>query len=251
MTTGLLDRKDAEDLTWRAHAHVDEYRAKDERDALHALFPKAAANLERQGLILPGRHGGLDVAPGLAEVHIDIADLAVMSGDEAIADLTKIGVPAIPKITGEMLRILGADKIGERDAIGNLLANAGINRMGGLAFGAGTGQIYNTANSAIGAGDTSTAAAATQTDLSAAVNAANRWVQIVDSQPTFASQVLTMVATFATGNGNFAWAEWAIGQNTTSAAAAITAAMLNRKVASLGTKTSAAAWAFTVTITIS
>lgn len=225
MTADVLDREAG--YNWHAHAHVDIFRGVDEREARHLLFPKRAAIAERlhkRGLI----------------------DLSDSSTYERLP-----GFLVPPHITGEMLKSLGADVVGQRDEEGNLLANAGINRMGLLAFGAGTGQIYNTANSAIGAGDTNTAAAASQTDLSAAVNAANRYVQVVDSQPAFASQVLTMVATFATGNGNFAWAEWAIGQNTSSGANAMTAALLNRKVAALGTKTSAAAWAFTVTITFS
>lgn len=215
MTAAVLDRDTS--FEWHAHAHIDKYKAADERDAAHILFPRRAQLCERaakRGLTVP------------KFIHV-------------------------PHITGAMMKAIGADPYGTMDEDGNLLVNAGINRMGGLAFGAGTGQIYNTANTAIGAGDTNTAASASQTDLSAAVNASNRYVQVVDSQPAFASQVLTCVATFATGNGNFAWAEWAIGQNTSSGANAITAAMLNRKVASLGTKTSAAAWAFTVTITIS
>lgn len=203
---------------WSAHAHVDHYTAANERDVMHTLYPKRAAFLEKAE------------KQGFA------------------SRLPKI---LVPHIKGEDYQSFGIDPKSVKDEAGNLLVNAGINRMGLLAFGAGTGQIYNTANTAIGAGDTNTAAAASQTDLSATVNAANRWIQVVDSQPTFVAQVLTCVATFATGNGNFAWAEWCIGQNTSSAAAAVTAAMLNRKVAALGTKTSAAAWAFTVTITIS
>lgn len=227
MTADVLEREPPGWLA-TAHAHIDIFRATDEREARHVLFPKRAViaeKLHKRGVI----------------------DLADSSTFQRKPGLNLI----VPHITGEMLRGLGASIVGERDEIGNLWANAGINRVGGLSFGAGTGQIYNTANSAIGAGDTNTAAAASQTDLAAAVNASNRYVQVVDSQPTFSTQVLTMVATFATGNGNFAWAEWAIGQNTSSGANAITAAMLNRKVASLGTKTSAAAWAFTVTITFS
>lgn len=234
-----MEKHSSEDFTWHAHAHVDKFKAADERDAAFELFPVRARLLESVGLIRKGERGGLE------------RSLFVPAPDQVLGIKRKASRLLLPTITAEMMFSLGADVIGTADHAGNLLANAGINRMGGLAFGAGTGQIYNTANSALGVGDTNTAAAASQTDLSAAVNAANRWVQLVDSQPAFASQVLTMIATIATGNGNFAWAEWAVGQNTSSAAAAITAAMLNRKVASLGTKTSAAAWALTITVTIS
>lgn len=213
MTNALLEREHG---NWHAHAHIDKFSADDEREAQHVLFPRRAKLAEKaanRGLILPKRL-------------------------------------QVPHITGAMLTELGADVIGTADAAGNLLANAGINKMGGWLI-ADSGTHYNASNTSIGVGDTNTAAAASQTDLSAAVNAANRWVQLVDSIPTFATQVFTCVATFATGNANFAWAEWAIAQNTASAAAALTASMLNRKVVALGTKTSAAAWAFTVTITIS
>lgn len=237
--TAASDVRSSDAFKWDAHAHIDKFSASDERDAAFELFPHRARTLERLGLISKGEHGGLDRSPRMQLLH------------ESSGLLHRLDELLLPHITGDMMLTLGADVIGTVDEHGNLLVNAGINRIGGLAFGAGTGQIYNSANSAIGAGDTNTAASASQTDLAAAVNAANRYVQLVDSQPAFASQVLTMVATFATGNGNFAWAEWAIGQNTSSGANAITAAMLNRKVASLGTKTSAAAWTFTVTITIS
>ena len=228
--TALLDRKASESFGWLAHAHIDKFSAKDERDAAFALFPEQAKAAEKAGLIRVGDRGGLERVP----------------------DVMSIVPPelVVPHITSDMLLAVGADVIGTVDETGNLLVNAGINKMGGWLI-VDSGTHYNAANTAIGVGDTSTAAAASQTDLSAAVNSANRWVQLVDSIPTFATQVLTCVATFATGNGNFVWNEWAIGQNTSSAAAAITASMLNRKVASLGTKTSAVAWAFTVTITIS
>lgn len=200
---------------WAAHAHIEKFHAHHERDAMHQLYP----------------------------VRARLVDAAKNRGH-------KLPTFLVPHITGDQMLALNADPYEIVDEPGNILMNAGIARLGSLLIGGG-GQAYDATHTAIGAGDTNTAAAASQTDLAATVNAANRWVQLVDSTPAFASQVLTCVATFATGNGNFAWAEWAIGQNTSSAAAAITAPMLNRKVAALGTKTSAAAWAFTTTITIS
>lgn len=222
MSTALLDRADTDRGKWQAHAHIDKYAAGDEAELLHLLHPGEMVLLDR----VKARNGGelpLLLPPGLV----------------------------VPHISKAMFEAYGATVIGEVDEPGNLLANAGINRLGSLLIGGG-GQAYDNTHCAIGAGDTNTAAAASQTDLAATVNAANRWFQVADATyPTFASQVLTVVATFATANGNFAWAEWAIAGNTASAAAAATAPLLNRKVAALGTKTSAAAWAFTVTITIS
>lgn len=224
---------DSDQLGWLAHAHIDKFAAADEREAAFTLFPKRARMLERVGLIERGEHGGL-------QRHQKLAELG-----------RRMQAFVLPHITGQMMLACGADVIGTVDHERNGLANAGINRMGSLLI-AGGGQGYNLTNTAIGVGDSTTAFAASQTDLQATVNAANRWVQIADSV-AFAVQVLTVVATFATGNANLAsgWQEWGIGQNTVSAAAALTAPMLNRKVANLGTKTSAAAWQFTVTITIS
>jgi hypothetical protein len=215
MTTTVLER---DHLTWKPHAHVDKFTAENERDAMHILFPRRAAVVEKAK-----KMGHLHRLPGIV----------------------------VPHITGEQMFALNMEPYGVADEPGNLLLNAGINRMGSLLI-AGGGQGYNNANTAIGVGDTATAAAATQTDLSAAVNAANRYFQMADATfPTFAVQVLTVTATFATGNGNFVWNEWMIDQHTASGATASVAAALNRKVVALGTKTSAAAWAFTVTITIS
>lgn len=237
MTAATLERHSSDELGWHARWHVDKFSAVDERAAAFELFPKRARTLEKLGLIGKADRGGLDR-------RIPRPD--EMRGLGRVASSL-----VLPHITGDMLLTLGADPVGVVDGEGNLLLNAGINGVLGNRLVGGAATAYNAANTAIGAGDTNTAAAATQTDLSAVVNAANRWVQLADALPTFASQVLTVVATFATANGNFAWAEWAIAQNTASAAAALTASALNRKVAALGTKTSAAAWAFTVTITIS
>ena len=55
---------------------------------------------------------------------------------------------------------------------------------------------------------------------------------------------MTWRATFGTSDANWAWQEWGVF----NAAAAGT--MLNRKVTSLGTKTSAATWQLTVSVTV-
>lgn len=132
---------------------------------------------------------------------------------------------------------------------GNLLTNAGIQRLEDLLIVAG-GQGFDAAHSRVGAGNSSTAAAATQTDLQAAAGSGNRQFKLASSGPTRATNTITWVATFASGEGNFAWAEWCIDAGTADGTT-VTAVMLNRKVASLGTKVSGAVWTFTVTLTIS
>lgn len=107
-----------------------------------------------------------------------------------------------------------------------------------------TGTFFNNANSSIGVGDSTTAFAATQTDLQAATNKLRKAMDA--TYPQVAANVLTFRSTFATSDANFAWQEWAVF-NTTSASGGT---MLNRKVESLGTKTSAQSWQLTVTITL-
>lgn len=130
----------------------------------------------------------------------------------------------------------------------NLLLNAGIHRLEDLLIGAG-GTAFNAANSRIGVGNSATAAAATQTDLQAAAGAGNRQFKLVSSGPTRATQTITWVATFASGEANFVWEEWGI-DNGTGDGTTVVAPMLNRKVASMGTKGAGATWTFTVTLTI-
>lgn len=140
------------------------------------------------------------------------------------------------------------------DAGHNLLCNAGINRLESLLIGGG-GQAYSNGNCAIGVGDGNGSVpspAATDTDLTALTGATHRYIQPADATyPSQASQVVTIQATFATGNGNFEWREWGVSQDTAGSTAAVTAPLLNHKGVDLGLKTSASSWAFKITITIS
>lgn len=123
----------------------------------------------------------------------------------------------------------------------NLAAtNAYRDYLATLTAGAG-GTAFNNANSYIGVGDSSTAFAATQTDLQAASNKMRKAMDA--TYPTNAANVLTFRSTFATGDANFAWNEWGIFNASTAGT------MLSRKVESLGTKTSAQSWQITCTIT--
>ncbi len=128
------------------------------------------------------------------------------------------------------------------EADGNLLLTAGITLLLNLLIGAG-GTTYANANCYLGVGDSSAAEAIGQTDLQAATNKLRK--AVAATYPQVATNVLTVQAVFATGDANWVWNEW----GTFNASTAGT--MLNRKVASLGTKTSAASWTLTITITIS
>lgn len=133
---------------------------------------------------------------------------------------------------------------------GNLLTTAGLDRLTSLLI-AGGGQGYDNGNTRIGVGNDNTAAAVGDTDLGAAAGNTNR--QFVDAEATYPSQsdgVVTVRSVFSTSVANFAWEEWGIDNGTTSGTTVV-AAFLNHKVTSLGTKTNASAWTFTVTITLS
>lgn len=142
----------------------------------------------------------------------------------------------------------GARPFQVKTSLHNLLLNAGIQRMEDKFIGA-AGQVYDATHSRIGSGNSSTAAAATQTDLQAAAGSGNRQFKLVSSGPTRSTQTVTWVATFASGEAQFVWNEWGIDEGTADGTT-VAATMLNRKVANPGTK-GAAVWVFTVTITIS
>lgn len=135
------------------------------------------------------------------------------------------------------------------DVDGNLLLNAGIQRLEDLLIVAG-GQGFDAAHSRIGVGNDATAAVASQTDLQAAAGAGNRQFKLVDAGPTRSTQTITWRATFPSGEANFAWQEWGIDVGTADSTV-VTVPLLNRKVTSLGTKVAGAVWQFTVTLTIS
>ncbi|KKK55228.1 hypothetical protein LCGC14_3076660, partial [marine sediment metagenome] len=114
-----------------------------------------------------------------------------------------------------------------------------------LLIGAGTQTAFNNANAYLGVGNSATAWAATQTDLiGASKNRQGQEATFPDHTDgtTSANDSCIWKSQWATGDGNFAWAEWALFN------AAAAGRMLQRKVESLGTKTSAAIWTLTITL---
>ncbi|HBI50272.1 MAG TPA: hypothetical protein DDY21_00260 [Candidatus Moranbacteria bacterium] len=125
----------------------------------------------------------------------------------------------------------------------NILVNTGINALTTL-LAAGGGTAFNNANAYLGVGDSTTAAAATQTDLQAATNKLRKAMNA--TFPTYGtSQKITFQSDFGADDANWAWAEMAVF----NAAAAGT--MLNRKVSAQGTKTAGQTWRLSLEITIS
>ncbi len=124
---------------------------------------------------------------------------------------------------------------------GNLLTTAGANTLL-TALTGGTITPFNAANARLGVGDGTTAESAGQTDL----QGTNKLRKALDSgYPSVSGNQVVFQATFGGTEANFAWNEVAAFN------AATGGTMLNRKVVSLGTKSSGATWVLTLTITLS
>lgn len=125
---------------------------------------------------------------------------------------------------------------------GNVLLNAGItvalNLIGGI-----TATAYSNANAYIGVGDSTTAAAASQTNLSAATN--KKYNGMAATYPQVSAQTITFQSVFASADANYAWNEFVVGNGNTGVTA------LNRVVSAQGTKASGQTWTVSVAITLS
>ena len=121
------------------------------------------------------------------------------------------------------------------------LTNAGRNQFAAAIIGDSTTDFSN-ANAMIGAGNSSGAFAASQTDLQ---GASTQRIAMDATYPQRVANVLTFRSTFSTSQGNFQWLEWGVF-NTSNA----TGTMLNRAIESLGLKTSAQSWQITSTLTV-
>lgn len=132
-----------------------------------------------------------------------------------------------------------------QQAIGNSsAANTGSSAEGANAS-------YNNAQARIGVGDSSTAAAATQTDLQAATN--KQFVGMDATFPTTASQSVSFQATFSTSVANFAWNEFVADNCNGSNSTATTrsgGSTLDRVVSAQGTKLNTQTWQPKLTLTI-
>jgi len=106
---------------------------------------------------------------------------------------------------------------------------------------------FSNANAYLGVGNSSTAAAQTQTDLlggSTLRKAMDSTYPTHTDGTTSGSEQITFRATFGSSDANFAWNEWGIFN------ASAAGRMLNRKAESLGTKASGSTWQLTVTLSL-
>ncbi|HEY9411127.1 MAG TPA: hypothetical protein VIP77_16225 [Jiangellaceae bacterium] len=141
--------------------------------------------------------------------------------------------------------------------LGNVITTAGWTRMLNLLIGAG-GQIFDAAHTRIGAGNGTTSAGggsvpavAADTDLAAAAGSGNRWFQLAAGIGVVGGTVpktLTITATFASADGNFAWNEFGIDQGTASGNT-VTATLLNHATSiAQGTKVAGQTWTATAVL---
>lgn len=133
---------------------------------------------------------------------------------------------------------------------GNLITYGGASALWEQLIGSGAITAFNNANAYLGVGDSSTAAAATQTDLQASTNKLrvamdSTYPQHTDGTGSSTNATITYRSTFGTSAANFAWTEFGLFNASTAGR------MLNRKVESHGTKASGDTWTLTLTISIS
>lgn len=142
---------------------------------------------------------------------------------------------------------------------GNMLMYGGASAYWEMILGNGTTTAaqaltyFNNANAALGVGDSSTAVAATQTDLQGAAAPTNKirkamnatYPQHTDGTASGNASAVFQ-STFATTEANFTWNEWGLFNSATAGAGR----MLNRRVVNMVTKTSAVALDLAVTLTL-
>lgn len=124
----------------------------------------------------------------------------------------------------------------------NIILDTGANEMLKLIGGIAGATAFSAANARIYVGSDSTAEAASQTGVVAVTNKA---VAAMDSgYPSVSGRAIVFRASFDDATANFAWNEAAITNGTGTGAIA-----MNRKVASLGTKTTGT-WTLQLTISL-
>lgn len=122
------------------------------------------------------------------------------------------------------------------------LTNAGRNFIRDAVSGNAAPVLFSNANARLCVGNGNTAFAGAQTDLVGA-STTRRPMDVGFPDFTQGSNITRFRSTFGTGDANHTWEEWGVAN------AAATGVLLNRKVESLGTKTSAQTWELTADLT--
>lgn len=126
---------------------------------------------------------------------------------------------------------------------GNLLLNEGINALWSILCEATpTETRYTNTNARIGVGNGTNAASAEQAGL---LGASTEFKAMETGYPTFGSnQKAVFKSSFGSTEGNFTWEEWTVDNGS------VADKNLNRKVESLGTKTTGT-WTLEIEISLS
>ena len=146
------------------------------------------------------------------------------------------------KLSETIIDGAGKELPGESVFEGNVLLNEGIAELLLLLTG-GTATAYNNANSYLGVGESTTAAAASQTGLS---GSSKTYKGMETSYPSISGQTVTFRAVFESADANNVWQEFTVVNASTD-----TGDNLNRKVSDQGTKASGQTWTLDLAITFS
>lgn len=131
---------------------------------------------------------------------------------------------------------------GESIIEGNVLLNEGITALLNLLTGE-TETAFDNTNAYLGVGESTTAAAASQTGLQ---GLSKTYKAMESSYPSISGQSVTFRSVFGTSDANNAWQEFTVANGNSD-----TADNLNRKVDDQGTKVSGQTWTLDLTITFS
>lgn len=123
---------------------------------------------------------------------------------------------------------------------GNIGLNEGLQEMWDLVIGAG-GTAYNNSNSYCGVGNSSSAAAPTDTGLIGT----NAYVGMESTFPSRSGQTVTFKSVFGSSVANFEWKEFTVANSDSNAGK-----NLFRKVHDRGEKYSGETWTLEVKITL-
>lgn len=214
---------------------VDQLRVRDGLSIERQLGPHiiSLSNPEHEERIQRARESGLQVVVGRMTVEKrlgDWSDAQILRGE---------AIDPYEIVEGFNLLMYGGASCLWQCLIGNGTGTAGQ----ALTF-------FNNGNAAIGVGDSSTAAAATQTDLQAASNKLRKGMVATYPQHTDGVVVgaasIVFQSSFGSAEGNYVWAEWGLFNSPTAA----TGRMLDRVVQANGTKSSGSTWTATATLSL-
>ena len=136
----------------------------------------------------------------------------------------------------------GRELPGESVFDGNVLLNEGITALLNLLIGAAE-TAFSNANAYLGVGESTTAAAASQTGLQ---GSSKTYKAMESGYPSISGQTVTFRSVFGSSDANNAWQEFTVASGDSDSAD-----NLNRKVSDQGTKASGQTWTLDLAITFS